>query len=372
MPSIKMCGSLTDNSGYGSSNRADVAALFCAGVDLTTESVTQTTFRAPHGWVGNLCEELEGRTIDYKIKIIHLTSDLYPKYMEDGKYHIGRLVWECDKLPESWIEPCNQMNEIWTMTERQKEVIKNSGVTVPIHVFPEALDIIPKEKDIEPWQIPSFTGTVFYSIFQWIERKDPWSLLTTYWKTFEGKEDVVLILKTYRTAYTDTDFLKIKEDIARWKSGLKLRHYPRVLLVKDLWPMDKVWKLHKMGGTFVSTSHGEGWNRGAVEASLMGNPVIAIDKTGFADLYPKDIFYPITCTEAPVTPQQSIPWYVQGMNWFNISTEELSKTLLEVYNNPQDAKDRGKKSSSFVQNQFNYFKVGQAMKQRLEAIEKFL
>lgn len=372
MIKAKMTGSFPDNSGYGDSNRADVAALYTAGVDLTLESVPQTLETAPHGWVGELCKHLENRELNYKIKIIHLTPDLYPKYLEDGKYHIGRLVHETNKLPEEWIKPCNMMNEIWTMTDGQKEIIKNSGVIVPIHVFPEALDITNVDRDIIPWIVPNFGGTIFYAIFQFIERKDPWSLLTTYWKTFEGKEDVILILKTYRNSYSESDFNKIKEDIARWKKGMKIHHFPRVILIKDLWPMDKIWKLHKMAGTFISTSHQEGWCRPAIEAMLMGNSVVSTGKTGFADVVPKEMFYPVNCAEADVAVQSQIPWYQNGMKWLNIDNIDLAKNMLEVYNNPEQVKEKGMKASNYVKDNFNYFTVGYQMQARLEEISRFL
>ncbi len=372
MIGISYCGSLKDPSGYGDSNRADVAALFAAGVDVKTETVTQTLHTTTNGWVGSLADHLEGREIDYKIKIIHLTPDLYPKYMEDGKYHIGRLVWETDKLPKVWIEPINKMNEIWTMTEAQKEVIKNSGVNVPIHVFPEPLDITNGDKKTEPLVIPNYSGVIFYAMFQWIERKDPYSLLTTYWKTFEGYEDVILLLKTFRVAYSDTDFAKIKEDIARWKAGLKQKHYPRVGLIRDLWPTEKVWQFHKMGGVFLSASHGEGWGRPMVEASLLGNPVVSIDRTGFADVFPKDVFYPVNCAPSPVVPQSWISWYQKDQNWLNIDTKDLGAMMLSIYKDQQEAKERGEKAKQFVKVNLNYWTVGNSMKQRLEEIYRFL
>jgi len=109
------------------------------------------------------------------------------------------------------------------MTADQAEIIKKSGVTTPIHVFPEPLDITNAEKAVDPFMIPGFGGTIFYSIFHWIERKDPHALLTTYWKTFEGKNDVVLILKTFKTGYSEKDFEAIKNDIQKWKDALKLK-----------------------------------------------------------------------------------------------------------------------------------------------------
>ena len=372
MIKIRYCGSTPDNSGYGDANRADIASLFLAGGDVSVEAESQTIAKVPTGWVGELCQSLENRDIDYKIKIVHLTPDCYPRYLEEGKYHVGRLMWETNLLPPEWIAPCNKMEEIWTATKEQAEVIKNSGVKVPIYVFPEAVDISLAEKQMEEFVIPNFTGTVFYSIFQWIERKDPHSLLTTYWKTFEGVDDVVLILKTYRVTYSEADFKKIKDDITRWKNSLKLKNYPKVLLVQELFDGRKLWQLHKTGGVLISTSRGEGWNRPAVEASLLGNPVISIDRTGFADIFPKDIFYPVTCAEAPVITQSWIPWYQKEQVWFNINTQDLSRTMMQVYKDQEEVRLRGTKAQNWVKDNLSYHKVGQAMIERLEEISKFI
>lgn len=369
---LKICGSFPDNSGYGESNRADVAALFSVGVDLTLLSVPQTIETRSTGWAGELCKHLEDREIDYKIELLHLTPDLYPRYTESGKYHIGRLPWEVDKLPREWIEPLNKIQEVWTMTEAQAEIIRKSGVTTPIHVFSEPLDISNANRAIEPFIIPNFNGTVFYSIFHWIERKDPYSLLTTYWKTFEGREDVILVLKTFRVGYSKSDFELIKKDIERWKSTLKLRHYPRIALIEDLWNSDGIWRLHKMGGIFVSTSHGEGFCRPVAEASLLGNPVIMTGKTGLADIYPPDHFFPIKCFSAPVIPQSHISWYQKGQNWLNIDLDDFSKQLLEVYNNPLEAKERAEKARAFTKEHLSYSKIGSLMRDRLLEIERFL
>lgn len=372
MIGCKIYGSFPDNSGYGDSNRADAAALFCAGIDLSLHFVPQTLETRKTGWIGDLCNHLEDREIDYKIELLHITPDLYPRYIETGKYHIGRLVWETDKLPKEWIDPCNQMNEIWTMTEEQARIIKASGVNVPIHIFPEPLDISNANCKSQSLIVPNFNGVIFYSIFQWIERKDPFSLLTTYWKTFSGQDDVVLILKTYRVSYNDSDFQKIKDDIQRWKNQLKLKHYPPVFLISELWPTNKVWQLHKMGGTFISTSHAEGWNRPLAEAALMGNCVISTNKTGIVDLLPPNAFYPVNSTPSPVIPQSWIPWYQKDQNWLDIDTKQLGETMRQVFENEKETKERGQRASDFIKDNFNYSVVGSKMRQRLEEISRFL
>lgn len=359
-------------SGYGEAGRNFITSLFVSGVDVTTQLVSQMNDEADYGYRGALCRALENRDTGYKIKIHHLTPDLLPTYMEKGKYHIAHLFWETDKLPKAWVSPCNQANEIWTASEEQAQVIKNSGVTVPIKWFPQPIDISRAEAPISPWIIPNFNGFKFYSIFQWIDRKNPKALLTTYWKTFSGIKDVVLILKTYRNNYSDGEFTKIKDEIKRWKTELGLKHYPAVLLVRKLMNSQEVFKLHKSGDCFVSASSGEGWSIPAVEASLMGKPVIAIDKTGFADVFPKDLFYPVNWKEVQATQVPHIPWYDLSMNWWAIDEEDLADKMLKAYSNPVEVKKRGEKAAGFVKRNLDFWTVGGQMKERLQQVEKIL
>lgn len=372
MASVKYSGTWQDYSGYGQANRNFITSLYIAGVSVTTELVVQVQERGQFGWVGQVCNSLQEQNIPYKIKIIHLTPDMYPRYMEAGKYHIGHLFWETDRLPKEWVGPCNQMNEIWTASPQQAKMIKDSGVTVPIYFFPQPIDTLSATTNIAPFLIPNFEGTVFYSIFQWIERKNPKALLTNYWKAFTGKNDVLLVLKTYRVNYSDSEFENIKQDIEMWKKELDLPHYPRVLLVRKLMNTTDMFRLHATGDCFVTTSRGEGWQIPAVEAAVMGNPIISIDKTGFAEYFNKESFYPCESYSSKVTPVHWIPWYTADQNWLEISDKDLVNQMLKVYNDKNGSKQVGKIGQRFVLDNFNYWTVGQKMKERLEAIEKFL
>jgi len=195
---MKICytGSWSDASGYGEANRNYIAALHAANIDVTTERVSQVSESTNLGWMGQLCKRLENSFDDYSVKVIHLTPDIYHLYMEQGKYHIGHLFWETDKLPKSWVAPCNRMDEIWTASEPMADVIRGSGVTVPIFAFPQPIELI---NQVAPTPHDNFH---FYSIFQWTPRKNPAALLEAYWKAFEGNDNVTLMLKTFRLNYS--------------------------------------------------------------------------------------------------------------------------------------------------------------------------
>lgn len=372
MASAKYCGTFTDYSGYGQANRTFITALFLAGVDISTELVVQVPERGQFGWIGRICDYLEKKRNNYKIKIIHLTPDMYPKYMEKGKYNIGHLFWETDKLPREWVTPCNQMDEIWTASEAQATMIKNSGVTVPIFAFPQPIDIIPSDKDIPPFVIQNFSGFTFYSIFQWIERKNPKALVTTFWKTFTGNDEVALVIKTHRLNYSTDEFERIKDDIRAWREEVKLPHYPKIYLIKKLHTTEQLFRLHKTADAYINTSRGEGWCIPAVEAGMMGKPIISIDHTGFADILPKELFYPCKTSSTGVVPVRWIPWYTADQEWLEISEEQLSKQMLMVYNNKEEAEKRGLQAQKFIKDNFNFWTIGNLMKERLQAIERIV
>lgn len=372
MVSVKYAGTWINPSGYGQANRNFITALYLAGVDVTTEYISQMGEEADYGWTKALCRNLQDRYIKYKIKFIHLTPDCYPKFMEPGKYHIGHLFFETDRLPADWINPCNKMQEIWTASEKQAQMMKDSGVTVPIKWFPQPIDTAIAEQKLKPFVIPNFDGFVFYGVFQWILRKNPEAMVKTYLQTFSGKDDVCLVLKTYGNTYLDKEFDKIRSEITKWKGELGLKHYPKIYLVNKLLNTKDLFRLHNAGDVYLNTSCGEGWGIPIVEAALLGKPVISTNVTGFADYFSPDIYYPVPASPVTATQVPHIPWYTSDMMWFDIDRDKLSEAMLEVYHNRKEAKQKGVKASKFVQESFNYWKIGEAMKERLEEIAKFL
>lgn len=361
MTSIKYISAAKDPSGYGEAARQFIMALWVAGVNITTETIKQMPESTDYGFTGKLLDELENRKIDYKINIIHLTPDLIPQYAEKGKYNISHLFWECDRLPKEWIKPLNDIDCIWTASSQMCEMIKNSGVSTPCYAFPQPIWTDRAVESIKPFIIPH-AEFVFYSIFQWIDRKNPKTLLRAYWRAFEGNDKVALLLKTYRITYLPNEFELIKEDIKRWKSELGLSHYPKIYLCKELLTEPQMARLHKTGDCFINPSSGEGWNRPLQEALLFGNPVISADNGGITD-YPIP-YHKVESKEVEVTSQSHIPWYYPPLRWKEIDEKGLANAMKRVYSSNKESKE----AQNYVVNNFNYKIVGEQMKNRLEQI----
>jgi glycosyltransferase involved in cell wall biosynthesis len=315
-----------------------------------------------------VAKQLQDRDIPYKIKILHLTPDCYPKYMEEGKYHIGRLFWETDKLPKEWIKPCNMMNEIWTASEKQADMIKNSGVTVPIYWFPQAADVNISKENIQPFTINQPRDYTFYSVFQWILRKNPKTLFRAYWKAFEGRSDVTLMVKTYGVNYEDGEKQKIIRDINEWKKEVPMKDYPKIYLVNKLLTETEIHKFHMLGDCYVSPSGGEGWGKPMHEAMIFGKPAISGAVGGITDYLNDTNYWKVKSTTVPASVTSWIPYYTADQNWQELDEDDLADKMRYVFDHKDEALIKAKIAQSFVIENWSYQNVGKLMLERLEKI----
>jgi glycosyltransferase involved in cell wall biosynthesis len=348
-----------DPSGYGEAARMDIHALYMAGANITTEIAKQMAEQTNYGISGALVKALENRDIDYQFKIIHLTPDLYPRYIEKGKYNIARLFWETDRLPKEWVEPCNAVDEIWTASENMQKMIIDSGVRTPVYCFPQPIDT--SLENIKPFG--NEKDFIFYSIFQWIARKNPRTLLRAYWKEFEGNDKVTLLLKTYGVTYQKSEFDRIKAEIEGWKKELNLKSYPKIWLCEKLLSENEVKKLHVFGDCYISPSSGEGWARGTHEAMLYGKPVISGDVGGITDYITN--YYKVESKEVRATVQSFIPWYTQEQFWKELDEDSLRKQMRLVFS---QGRKNALEAQNAVKSEMSLDKVGKMMQTRLECI----
>jgi len=365
---VKYVSAWGDPSGYGAAARSFINALYIAGVNITLETIAQMPESTQQGVTERICRALQNRSIPYTTVIIHLTPDAYPIYREKNKYNIGHLFWETDRLPKEWITPCNQMDEIWTASEQQAEMIRKSGVTIPIYAFPQPIDAIKGFETVAPYRTNPLAGFIFYSIFQWILRKNPKVLLSAYWKEFTGKEDVALLLKTYRITYVEQEFDLIKDDIRAWKKELKLDHYPKIFLSPSLLTDAEMLRLHVTGDCYVNSSSGEGWSRPMQEAMLLGRPVVSGNNGGITDYLSETQYFPVESHSVIAETASWIPWYTTDMSWRALDEDALRKQMRYVYDNTKQATLTGRKAQTFIVDNFSYQTVGEKLKQRLSEI----
>lgn len=369
---LKYTCALRDYSGYGEAGRHDVLALLSQGNDITTEVPKYTLEIADFGEMGRKVNECENKQIDYRVKLLHVTPNVYPSFYERGKYHIGRVIWETDKLPEEFAKNAQICDEIWTASEFNKKAILKAGVTKPIYIIPEAITNTEDYVTISPYLSVNSKDFKFYSIFEWTERKNPLALLEAYWTEFKD-EEVSLTIKTYIDNFRPEKKQEIDESIRSLKKKLNLVKYPKVYLYTNLMDRHQVYRFHKTFDCFISTHRGEGWGIPQMEAMLMNKPIISTNCGGIHDFLNDDVAYLLDYDLVPLKGNnRNQQWYTQDQNWAEVKIDQVKKYMREVFENQNKAKEKGKKARQFVLDHFEINKVGKIMTDRLLEIEKML
>lgn len=366
-------GPLKDYSGYGEANRHAIAALDAAGVNVIADMVAYTPEASDFGKLGELVDRLVKNTGEYRIKILHTTPDQYRRHMEPGKYHIGHFFWETDRVPVAFAEGLKLMNEIWTGSEANKQAIEKAGVNRPIYIFPQAAET--DREWPEKYELDGFDGYLFYSIFEWTERKNPEALLAAYFEEFQNGEDVGLLLKTYFGNFTMARKKHIRGAIESLKRRMKLKEFPPVFLYLDLMDRHQVMRVHQTGDCYVSAHRGEGWGVPQVEAMLAGKPVISTNYGGVHEhLAPESDAILLPYEMEPVRGMgHSSFWYTSDQNWAAVNHQALREAFRWAFKHQTTkAPLMGATGRDTAVRLFNLKTVGATMAARLTEIEEQL
>lgn len=368
---VKFTAPLLDGSGYAEAGRNYVAALRTAGVAVTARAVSFDPARSDYGRAGKMTQEVLDKVIRYRVNIIFMTPDHFPIFKEEQCYNVGLFDWETDVLPIEWVAACNQMDEIWVPCRWTADVCRSSGVQRPVYVFghcatpddfsdPANIDLL----DLNPNLFK------FYSIFQWTERKNPKGLLRAYLNAFKVSDPVVLILKTYRSNYSDSERQAIVSEIENIKFEFDRVDLPRIHLILGMLTREEILGLHAIGDCFALIHRSEGWGLPIFEACMMGNPVITTNFSANLEFTTQDNSYLVDAVPSQVFGMPWIHWYRDHMKWSDPNIEMCTRLMRQVFNNQKEAIRRGVKAQAFARARFTWQAVGSAIKNRLIEVIK--
>ncbi len=368
---VAYLGPLKDYSGYGEANRHFVAALDAAGVNVIPQLVSYTTEFSDFGPLGARIEPWFERTDPYRIKILHTTPNVFKRHLEPGKYHIAHFFWETDQVPADFANGLDLVDEIWTGSKANEDAIRKAGVHKPVYIIPQPVDLELEEQ--EPYSIGDFNGQLFYSIFEWTDRKNPQELLQAYWEEFQAGENVGLLIKTYFRDFNLVNKRMIRHQIEQLKARSGLRKFPPIFLYLDLMDRKHIQRLHQTGDVYVTAHRGEGWGVPQVQAAVAGKPMIATAYAGCHEYFTQDTAHLIDYTMVPVRGMDhSSMWYSSDQNWADVDHAMLRQAFRDCYERPANAKEMGARARALVADRFSFGRVGELMRKRLAEIEASL
>jgi len=316
---------------------------------------------------------------------IHIHCVVPNEFMAIGKYNIGITAGiETTACPQDWIDGLNRMDlnivpsnfskeslektiydRIDNNTKKVLGSIKNEK---PMEVLFEGADtsIYKKPKKISKDLKKEFQqideSFLYLYVGHWLsgsignDRKDTGMLVKLFLETFKDmKKKPALLMKTNSADFSILDREEQLKKIRGIKNEVK-GDLPNVYLLHgDLTDveMNELYN-HPRVKAHISLTHGEGFGRPLLEASLSEKPVIASDWSGHKDFLPDDkaLMLPGSLTKVP---SEAFPEniYVEGSQWFSVNYPVASNTIKDVYDNYKKYKPLGKKLSFENKNKFS-------------------
>ena len=294
---------------------------------------------------------------------IHIHITIPPEFSPMGKYNIGITAGlEMTVCPPSWIDGMNKMNMNIVPTKFVKECMttvkfdkleektdKKIGEIVnqkPIEVLFEGTDttifkktnVFSKEFTEEMKNIKESFN--FLYVGHWLQgglgkdRKDTGMLVKVFLETFKNvKTAPGLILKTGGATLSILDREDILKKIKSIKSNIQGK-LPNIYLLHGDLDDEEVNQLynHPKVKAHINLTHGEGFGRPLLEASISQKPVIAPNWSGHIDFLHKDLAI-LLSGELQNVEKGSVPddFYIDGAQWFSVNYQQASAVMKDVY-----------------------------------------
>jgi glycosyltransferase involved in cell wall biosynthesis len=310
---------------------------------------------------------------------IHIQISVPNEFTPLAKYNIGITAGIETTAPKpEWIQGMNKMDlnivpskftkEVFEKTtyeqmdEKTNQKIGEVKVTKPIEVLFEGIDTniykktneISNELNEEMNKIPEKFAFLYTG--HWLQgglgedRKDTGMLVKTFLESFKNhKRPPALIMKTSGATFSIIDRNDILQKIGEIKKTVK-GNLPKIYVLHgDLTDkeMNEMYN-HPKVKAHVSFTHGEGFGRPLLEASVSEKPVIAPNWSGHIDFLSKQnaVLLPGSLTKVPAA---SLPkeMHVQQAQWFTINYQYASQMLKSIFKSKKNFTFKAKKLAMY-------------------------
>lgn len=279
---VLLSGCFLDYSGYGEMARYILSSI--SGVeelDLYIENIKLQNVNFYSIELRKMLAKKIPNDID-----VHIVM-MIPKFFTNlkGKYNIGFTMFEAGgDIPTGWAASINKLDAVFVPSAFNKESFLAGGVNKPIHI----VTIAPNDRYFSAEPKTEINSNKLYSIFQWIDRKNPECLIKAFAKTALQNKDKKLLLKTFVNKQNNPkeNELLINKEISLILDSLNLSAQDKNKVIRNIIvntensSEEDIYNIHKFNDVFVLPHKGEGWGLPIHEALLFNNCVVTTDFAG--------------------------------------------------------------------------------------------
>ncbi len=363
-PTVVVTSPAATRSGYGSRARDVIRALIEIGkYDVHVNLVPWGNTPQNALSMDDPKDKMIIDRINYNINFqpdIHIHIVVPNEFTPAGKFNIGITAGlETTLIPQAWIEGCNRMDLVLASSnfsaqtmlstefrnDQTKEVLK---ITKPVGVLFEGADTdlykVTNECSVPLAEQMDKIKENFNFLFvgHWLQgglgrdRKDVGMMIKTFLESYSSKHNVGLILKTSGATPSKLDYDDLMFKVDEIKKIVNNQDPPNIYILHgDLhdYEMNQLYN-HPKVSAHITFTHGEGFGRPLLEASLSGKPVIAPGWSGHVDFLDKRYATLLGGGLVDVG-EDSLPEaiFLKEMKWFMVNHKQAASTMKNVKRN---------------------------------------
>ncbi len=320
---------------------------------------------------------------------LYIQVTIPSEFQPVGKYNIGITAGiETTAASAQWIEGCNRMDLILTVSEHAKKVLENTsfdigdkrtGQVINKLKLTKPIDLLPNAVDTSIFKKMSFTEydeTIknkldkisekfcFLFVGHWLkgdigqDRKDVGMLIKVFLETFKSATvKPALILKMSGGAFSVGDRMDMLRRIEQIKKSIGTDTLPSVYLIHGELTEHEMATLynHPKVKVNISFGKGEGFGRPLLEATVCEKLVMISGWSGPLDFLDKDSSVLLPGAVGPVHP--SAVWenvIIPESQWFTVDYPKASQFMWHVFKHIDDYEDNVKKLAKKNASNFSY------------------
>ena len=375
---VLICAPVSSRSGYGDHARDLVRAF------LKLDKFNVKIMDVPWGETPRnaLDEELDKNIIECILPEpkmdrqpdVYVDIRIPNEFQTYGKFNIGITAGiETSAVSNVWIEGCNKMDLVIVPSEHSKKGFVNA-LYEKMQNLPDGKQQKIGELKLEKQMEVLFEGVdddvfkpldnssldlvddikedfAFLHIGLWgkgamgEDRKDISKLIKIFYESFANKkEQPALLLKTNSATFSIIDREECLRKINEIKSKFpKDWNLPNIYLLHGSLSSEEINKLynHPKVKAFVSLTHGEGFGRPMLEASMVGLPVITSGWSGQMDFLSQTDSM-LLGGEMVQVPKSQV-WeniIIPESQWFNVNEQQAYKAMNYCFTNYDEVKEK--------------------------------
>lgn len=359
-------------SGYGARSRDFVKALVETD-KYNVKVMPQQWGRTPWGFINDHKEEWGFLMSLLTPAPLTVQPDIWcqvtvpNEFQPIGKFNIGLTAGiETTKCDPSWVEGCNRMNQVWVSSEHSKQVFVDGGVTTPLSVLMEGVDVDLYTNPDTTFDLDSIEEDyAFLYLGHWLQgqmgedRKNTALMIRLFLEAFKNQDKApALILKTTKAgpSYMDRDaILKHIEGIQAQVVGA--RKLPSIYLLHGDLSEDEMSALYNNPKikTMVNLTKGEGFGRPLLEFSLTKKPIISTNWSGHIDFLDENF---VTLLPGRLTNVHKSAaaknMILEDSQWFSVDQKSAVDAFQSHYKNYKKYLEGGKRQAHRSKTKFSF------------------